>query len=211
MSEGSVHKVRSKECLSSIAEEHGLFWETIWKHPENESLREERENHNQLHPGDEIFIPDKRQADQSCATGQKHSFKRKGVPVVFKMRLMENDEPAADEAYELHIDSKKHEGKTDAEGYIEHPIPAGASKGQLIVPALHIDCELALGGLDPIETVEGVQARLCNLGFDCGEIDGEAGDKTELAVLAFQRKYELDVTGEIDDETRSKLNEVHGN
>jgi hypothetical protein len=41
----------------------------------------------------------------------------------------------------------------------------------------------------PPDTVAGVQARLATLGYDVGELDGEAGPRTEEAVRGFQRAH----------------------
>ena len=68
---------------------------------------------------------------------------------------------------------------------------------------------LALGALDPMETVTGVQARLNNLGFCCGKVDNVVGPRTRAALRAFQSSENLEVTGEVDDATRSKLLAAH--
>jgi N-acetylmuramoyl-L-alanine amidase len=58
--------------------------------------------------------------------------------------------------------------------------------------------------------VSGCQARLRNLGYDPGPIDGIAGPRTEAAVRAFQRDYSLTVDGICGPQTRGKLKEVYG-
>ncbi len=70
--------------------------------------------------------------------------------------------------------------------------------------------ELAIGHLDPVDEVSGVQARLRNLGFDCGEIDGVAGPVTRGAIERFQHANGLAVDGVAGPATRRKLEEVHG-
>jgi N-acetylmuramoyl-L-alanine amidase len=59
--------------------------------------------------------------------------------------------------------------------------------------------------MDPADEVSGVQARLNNLGFDCGEPDGVLDDDTKSAVRAFQVLFGLEPSGEIDDAFREKL------
>lgn len=59
------------------------------------------------------------------------------------------------------------------------------------------------------EAIKTLQNRLVKLGFLKPEdIDGEFGDITEKAVIAFQKFYKIEVDGEVGDETKAKLTEV---
>jgi hypothetical protein len=51
-----VHRVRQGECLSSIAVEAGLFWETVLNDSDNVALRQQRVDPNVLLPGDTIVL-----------------------------------------------------------------------------------------------------------------------------------------------------------
>jgi len=82
------YKIKQGDCVSSIAHDHGLFWETIWNHPENKQLKEDRKDPNILYPGDELFIPAKEEKLESCSSESKHSFRKKGVPAKLKFRFM---------------------------------------------------------------------------------------------------------------------------
>jgi len=66
-------------------------------------------------------------------------------------------------------------------------------------------CQRKIGWMDPIAEVSGIQARLNNLGFDCGDPDGAPDDDTTSAVKAFQARIGIDPTGTIDDTLRQKL------
>jgi N-acetylmuramoyl-L-alanine amidase len=72
------------------------------------------------------------------------------------------------------------------------------------------ELELGLGEIDPVEDISGVQARLNNLGFHCGEEDGEHDALLEQAIADFQARHDLEPTGELDDATRATLLEEHG-
>jgi peptidoglycan hydrolase-like protein with peptidoglycan-binding domain len=61
-----------------------------------------------------------------------------------------------------------------------------------------------------MEEVTGVQARLANLGFSPGPVDGIQGELTAGAIRRFQRAYGLTVDGIAGPQTRAKLKEVHG-
>src|SRR5258705_4409473 len=87
------HVVSQGECLNSIAANYGFVWKTIWNHPDNADLKAERKNPNVLYPDDVLVIPDKTIKEESAATEQTHRFKRKGVPALLKIRLLNNGQP----------------------------------------------------------------------------------------------------------------------
>ncbi|MFC1782182.1 peptidoglycan-binding protein [Planctomycetota bacterium] len=199
------HTVKQGECFSSVSDMYGFFWETLWNHSENAELKQKRKDPNALSPGDIIFIPDKTEKYEDGATEQKHRFRLKGVPAKIKIRLMLNDEPRANEPYKLLIDGVWMEGTTDPNGFLEVSIPPGAQKGKLFVGKGDRQeiYEFNLGTIDPIETEEGIRQRLLNLGYS-------VGDDLEAAIRAFQEKEGIEVTGIVDDDTRSKLKEIFG-
>jgi hypothetical protein len=87
------HMVQPGDCISSLAEEHGLLWETLWNHPNNAQLKRQRQDPNILLPGDVVHIPDIQLRIETKSTDQKHQFVRKGVPAKFRMRLLKPEEP----------------------------------------------------------------------------------------------------------------------
>ena len=57
------------------------------------------------------------------------------------------------------------------------------------------DClilDLGMGHLDPIEDLSGVQARLENLGFHCGDEEGELGPRTRVALKRFRAQHKIE-------------------
>lgn len=93
-----IHVVQQGECVNSIAYRHGFAWETVWKDPQNAGLRRKRQIPGVLSPGDEIFIPELRSREESCATEKRHRFKVKGVPAKLRLRLMKEPEPAEEQS-----------------------------------------------------------------------------------------------------------------
>ena len=99
---------------------------------------------------------------------------------------------------------------------IEAEIPADLEEASLevrIPDGNRMACRhwaLKVGHLDPPETPSGIQARLNNLGFDCGEVDGIIGKRTKAAIEEFQGWAGLDVDGVAGPVTQSKLKSVHG-
>lgn len=90
------HKVKAGDCISSIAFNHGLFWETIWNDPNNSALKAERGDPNILKQGDVVHVPDLKLKEHSGATEQRHRFVRKGTPAKLRLRILE--EPKQEDA-----------------------------------------------------------------------------------------------------------------
>jgi len=103
---------------------------------------------------------------------------------------------------------EEHEGKTDEHGILEAMIPVEATEGVLEFNGIRVP--LVIGELPPPDTTRGVQARLNNLGYEPGRIDGVAGPRTIAGVRAFQRDAKRRVTGEVDAATRAALVDAHG-
>jgi hypothetical protein len=205
------HEVRQGDCLNSIAKEYGFLWSTIWNYGPNATLKQKRKDPNILLPGDVVAIPDPDPKSESGGTEQVHSFKLKDDRCRFRVRLLINDKPRAKVQYQLEIDGKRIKGQTDADGCLEELIAPDARDGSLILPATNEKYSLALGHMDPITHIGGIQKRLQNLGFYIGETaDGIMGPKTASGVRAFQHKYGLKVDGLPGPKTQAKLKEVYG-
>ena len=205
--------VKAGECVSSIAYKHGHLWETILNDPANRALKLARGNHHILLPGDRLTIPPIRTYEAVRPTDMLHKFELKAVPEVFQLRFLDRfDEPRANLPYELVIDFETFRGTTDAEGALKHPIPPNARQGRITLGSGNDteEIELRLGDLNPRNTTSGAQARLANLGLDCGPIDGILGPKTRKALQRFQKLRKLKQTGELDGPTIKELETRHG-
>jgi len=209
--EAFTHTIDQGDCISKLAEKHGHFPDTIWQDDGNADLRRERDDMNILLPGDEIHIPAIRAEQHDGDTEKRHRFRRKGVPAKFKVRMMALGEPHADVPYQIKIDGTLGEGQTDGDGYLEEWIAPTAQVAEvtLQLPEREERYVFQLGHQDPIDQPSGVQQRLRNLGFEV-EVTERLDDQTRDALTLFQQMNDLDPTGEIDDATKSKLDELHG-
>jgi len=206
------YKVKQGDCIESIAQKFGHLWQTLWDDPENADLRKKRKEPNVLLSGDIVFVPEKRSKDESGQTEERHRFRIKSATSMLKMVLIdENDEPRSNENYILIVDDEIITGTTKADGSLKHSIKPNAKNGKLIVGEEQDEYVLDLGYIDPITEISGVQSRLNNLGFDCGEENGKLNTKTKDAIQDFQFQYGLEVeeTGKIDEKTRAKLKEIY--
>ena len=62
-----------------------------------------------------------------------------------------------------------------------------------------------IASLSPMEHETGQQARLRNLGFDTGPVDGNLGLVSKQAIEEFQLRQGINVNKELDDPTKGKL------
>lgn len=200
------------DCISSIAKDTGHFWETIWNDSANADVRTARKDPNVLLPGDRIHVPPLRERWEPRPTEQRHRFRRKGYPEVFRVQLLRDGEPRGNVNYRIRVDGVESTGVSDANGNVSCAIAPNARRAVLEVgdPPGVDRYEFALGAIDPIDSISGVQGRLNNLGFDCGAIDGIAGPRTEAALRDYQRSRRLSATGEADEETRRRLQSDYG-
>ena len=203
------YKVKKGDSIASIAFERGLLPETIWDDPKNKELKDKREESDILMVGDIVYIREKEETEESCATQEKHRFRRKNVPAKLELQLLEEGQSRDNLEYQLIIDGIATKGKTDKDGWLKHSIPPNAKKGELKIGDSEV-IDLEIGHLDPITTIEGVQQRLNNLAFNCGEPSGKLDEKTSAAIRSFQQENDLEATGKPDKKTESKLMEVHG-
>jgi len=215
---GSYHRVRQGECLSSIARKYGFgHYQAIYDHPRNARLKQKRPNPNILYPGDEVFIPEKERKAQPCTTEQRHKFQVLKEQVLLRI-VLQNDQGQAyaNKKYRLRVADTTFDGTTDSEGLVTQRVPSDGDDGELTLWLSEKQAEssvctfaLQIGHLDPVEEAHGVQARLNNLGFDCGEVDGIIGPRTEAAIRAFQKRNQMPMTGAADSATRKKLRQLH--
>ncbi len=212
---GKKHTVKQGETLVSIAETYGFRdWRIIYDHAENAELRTLRPDPEVLSVNDTVNIPDKEQKFVACKTNTAHKFRLKSLKAYLNLTLNDDyDEPYARVSYVLTIDEKKEiKGTTDKNGSLKEVIPPGSKKGVLVLssPSGDETWNIDLGHLEPAGTDMGYQARLTNLGYACGKRDGKISDKTLAAVKSFQADNGLEATGELDDATKSKIDDLSG-
>lgn len=185
-----THTVQEGECLDVIAFQYGFFPDAIWDLSENSDLRSKRTSMSLLVPGDQVFIPDLRVKEESCATEAKHSFRRKGVPSRFQVRFTDGKgEALAGVSFRTIIDEEfGPEGKTDGDGVVDIVISPDAENLKLILDTeveWAKENDFVLSNLRPADTIEGLQARLFSLGFYRGEVDGEDSEDLHGAIASF--------------------------
>jgi N-acetylmuramoyl-L-alanine amidase len=211
------YTVLQGDHLSKIAKDNGFTdYAVIWDHPNNANLKNHRKNPNVLLPGDEVFIPDIEQKQESGATDRKHTFVVDKKTL--KLRLVLEDiyeKPIAGAQCALLVDGQVFQLTTDGNGKLEQEIPLDAKEGTLTIrgdqtPFADDVIPIKIGHLDPIDEPSGQIARLNNLGYSAGKVDGSDDDAFESAIEEFQCDHLLKVDGDCGPQTQAKLKQVHG-
>lgn len=216
------HTIRQGEHLAMLAKQNHLSsWRAIYDAPENQEIRSQRPDPNVLEPGDEWFIPEVESKQVDCATDQCHRFRTSASELRLRIVVCDHcGEPLGNKRFEIAIgeggEEQKIEGQTDGEGLVDQPIPAELQRVRLSVwndpdaAEPWKTWQLKVGSLNPVEDITGYQARLKNLGYYKGAIDGESGPQTEAALRAFQQHAELPVDGEASTDTLDQIKSEHG-
>ncbi|MDX2057802.1 MAG: hypothetical protein SFV24_08350 [Gemmatimonadales bacterium] len=213
MAEGFHHSARQGESISSLAACHGLTWERIWNHPENEPLRRIRTHHNILQPGDLVFIPTIRPKRESRPSGARHRFIRAGMPERLEIRILDpNGEPLVNQPFRLSHEAGRIEGVLDSEGWLRVRVPPSVGSATLDIGSdgALMRVSLDLGHLNPIADPLGVLQRLANLGYYRGSLEQPDDDEAAAAVRRFRLEQDLPGDHGLDDAVRERLIEVYG-
>jgi hypothetical protein len=223
------HVVAEGEYLTLIARRHGFSTSTALL-AANAELFAERRDPNILNPGDEIVIPDKKRKLADRPTGQIHEFRLGGSQDRLRLALRDaEDRPLADQPFTLRVQAALDApvdsglpvtGRTGGDGSVDVALPPGAVRAYLVLDQLpFFSWELQVGALDPTHDpvdgktiVSGVQARLNNLGYRAGAVDGVLGPRTKAAIARFQRRrmQRAEASGELDDATRDAIRGAYG-
>lgn len=122
-----------------------------------------------------------------------------------EQRLPADVEAAEVRVWELGVGIEEQTGEAEAyaDPSFDPQARAGEHDGSTLIP-------IFFGHLPPLDTPQGVQARLINLGFEC-PFDGDLGtDEAKAAVREFQEFARLEpANGEVDDATRAALGLEH--
>jgi hypothetical protein len=227
------HVAKKNDHLLFIAKENNIPLQKL-----KDANAELKRNPNLLFKGDDwsdgdaVKIPAPESKEAGAGTGKTTAFEIDPTKLFLRLRVLNEDFTALKNAdYELTIESSpaafSKKGKTDGSGQIETEIPPKAQKGVLSVSVPPPDgqkgagksamtWELQIGALNPIlekapddECVSGVQARLNNLAFPCGDVNGVSDETFEGQVKGFRKTFGLPDGKASDATLQNKLKEIH--
>ena len=215
-SETSKYKVQQGDRLPTIARKKGFArWQTIWDFGGNAALTDLRGDAHILFPDDEVSIPSKLARAAEVQGGKAEYVVQSGAEVLrvqFAAADFWRDNKVRFKA--TPDKGEATEGPLETDGTMEIALPADTMKVSVDLfqdadETPFFTCTLAVGHLDPDETTSGVQARLANLGYYAGPIDGEMNDATREAVIAFRLAELGDETDVVDDAFTEALVKAH--
>jgi hypothetical protein len=191
--------------------------ERIWDDPKNASLRKKRSDPAVLAPGDVVHVPDAPVwRFDNLATGQEHTVVLDLAVAWLRVRLR-HPGGAARAGKLATVGIREEHGdkpetkvfETDSDGLVE--VELGPFTQRIDLSIDEVLYVLHIARLEPVESTRGLLARLANLGYAPGAIDG-AGDPyaRRSACEEFQCDHGLKVDGDPGPKTRAKLVEVHG-
>ncbi len=117
-------------------------------------------------------------------------------------------QPHANKRYELLVSGHRFKNTTDDEGLVQEDVPVSATSAQLTLwlsDEVKREFQLELNELEPVSAVVGAQKRLRTLGYYHGELTGELDRGTRGALRHFQQDHELELSGDIDEQTQGIL------
>ena len=100
----------------------------------------------------------------------------------------------------LVVGGRTYQGKTDSAGMVSQAVGGNPTSGTLTLGMWSFD--LTIQTLAAIDDEGGYAARLNNLGY--------YADDAASALMRFQSANDLEITGEMDDNTKAKLADIHG-
>lgn len=164
--------------MSRIAAEEGFAnFHTIFDRPENAGLKKKRDPHI-LFPGDEVFVPDRADKNETRPTDDTHKFETEVPPLFLRCRVLDiNRNKAAGAVCNLQIDGEEVEDvTTSGNGIFEQRIGRLATRAGAVVhlkptkeePDPKAPFEIHIGSLNPETKLSGQQARLNNMGYEAG-------------------------------------------
>lgn len=208
------HIVVDGDCLASLAAQYGFADGAIIRdHPDNAALKKLRPDWNLLHPGDVVSIPDRKPKDLTLATNKRHKIVVKRPKRLLRLKFLDGAGEPMSGPYKLVAGALVFEGTLDGDGALEQELPVDVVSAELELDG--VKRVVQIGHLNPLRDADdggltGAQARLSNLGYAPGAVDGDLGPKTRTAILAFQEALGLEPTGELDAPTLDALEKEHG-
>jgi hypothetical protein len=210
------YKVKPGDHLTAIADSLGLEdTDTILSQPGNSALAD-RKHPEMLSPDETLAIPDLKPRTFTLATGQRHKLTVKIPKAKLCVGLVTFvGQPSSAAQAEVTLEGKAPESKSLDDGKLELPIAPACAQATIKLAASDehkpdVSWNLQLGHLPRAESDDGLFTRLRNMGYYRAVADELDARERRSAIEEFQRDQGLKLTGELDDDTKAKIEDVYG-
>lgn len=160
--------IRQGDYLAQLAHRFGFDADAVWNDPANDELRGLRPNPNLLAPTDVLYIPDPTSSEPSdVQVGTTNEFSASDPPTTkVEIKFAANDPTKfANKAYTIQEISSAEGLTTDDGGIASFDAPVDLQTLTVVFTDSGQSFSFLIGGMDPIDTITGVFARLQNLGY----------------------------------------------
>ncbi len=203
--------VRQGDYLAKLAYQFGCEPSAIWDHPDNAELRALRGGEGELlYPGDLLVIPAAEPREVGVQSGTSNDYAADVPRVDVVVKLVFGADPFANEDFEVQGLGDCQKGTTDGEGKLTFKAPVSARTATIILTRLNWPLQVMIGDMDPLAEPLGVMKRLFQLGYLDELRSTDDVEYLAVGLKAFQSAHGLPETGELDEPTKSALQERYG-
>lgn len=203
------HTARSGDHVSRIAALYGFrSYEPVWSHPDNSSLRQQRQTPHIIAVEDVVRVPAMTNQEIKRGTGKRHRFtvRNHNLKVRFSFQGW-GGKPLDKAPTEVRLDGSSVEFRVE-NGKVEVPVSPLIDTCEVKWGDREVSARI--GFLQPSDVVAGYRERLNNLGYDAGDSDDRTDLRLRSAVEEFQCDEGLTVDGKCGPATQARLVKVHG-
>lgn len=203
--------IRQGDHLKKLAHLGGWDADAVWNHELNQALREKRGDGSDLLPGDILFVPEIVPEFAPLSPGSENAFVAVIPRILLSVLFEDPDGPLSSQTCVVYgLPGTGEQGLdqvTDDQGGLELMVPVTVAELTVTFAVRHRSFHLRIGHMDPLNEQPGHLKRLGNLGY----LDLEAADigdgHVAAALATFQHNTGLDVTGQPDEATLSRLDQ----
>lgn len=220
--------VQPQDTVLTIALMHEVEVDAILSHPDNQRIFDEldRDPH-MLAPGEILYVPDPEPPRATVVPQTENRFVARVPWVMLHLHFDSEAGPLSGERFVIEgpaalpdqkrpNDAEPLEGELDSEGNLSVRVPALTKSLYISFPERHIEHEILVGGLDPIDQRTGLGARLLHRGYlpldqellDPYVFESETAERETLK--SFQTAFQLEPSGFVDPPTRERIEREHG-
>lgn len=207
-----AYVIRQGDYLAKLAHRMGFDADAVWDHPANAALKQRRDP-NLLYPGELLYVPEASRTPAPISSNAANGYVAVVPKTTVRLIFEDADGPMVGEAYVVEGLGAPVESTTDGEGMVVLDLPVHVRECRVVFPRKGLAWPVKVGDMDPLDEPIGVRKRLRNLGYGgtmdedeaAGLSDESRAAADQMAILAYQKRNGLAVTGELDEATRAAL------